>query len=109
MTSPTHQVCLRYQGQEYRFRASSQQTVLAAALEQGIPLPYSCRAGVCTTCAGRLSQGTVAQEAAMGISPDLQEQGYVLYCVAYPMSDLEGEAGQEDEVYELQFGAAHRS
>jgi ferredoxin len=40
----------------------------------------------------------------MGLSPDLQRQGYALLCVSYARSDLEVETQDEDEVYELQFG-----
>jgi ferredoxin len=38
----------------------------------------------------------------------LQNEGYVLLCVAYPRSDLEIETGKEDLVYERQFGQPTR-
>ena len=40
----------------------------------------------------------------MGVSPELQADGYALLCVSYPTSDLEIETEKEDEVYERQFG-----
>jgi hypothetical protein len=40
----------------------------------------------------------------MGVSPNLQKQGYVLLCVAKPLSDLKLETGKEDILYQLQFG-----
>jgi len=40
----------------------------------------------------------------MGLSLELQQQGYALLCVSYPLSDLVVETQDEDEVYELQFG-----
>jgi ferredoxin len=46
-----------------------------------LTLPSSCNAGVCTTCAAQLSQGSVEQGEGMGLSPDLQKEGYALLCV----------------------------
>ena len=40
----------------------------------------------------------------MGISLELQQQGYALLCVSYPRSDLKIETEKEDQVYHLQFG-----
>jgi ferredoxin len=40
----------------------------------------------------------------MGVKAELQDQGYALLCVAYPRSDLKLLAGQEDALYEAQFG-----
>ncbi|HEY9796774.1 MAG TPA: 2Fe-2S iron-sulfur cluster-binding protein, partial [Leptolyngbyaceae cyanobacterium] len=70
----------------------------------GIDLPNSCNAGVCTTCAAQLLEGTVEQSEGMGISPELQNEGYVLLCVAYARSDLKIESEKEDIVYQRQFG-----
>ncbi len=108
MTDTDHQVTLHHNDQVYTFTVPPHQTVLDAALDQGIELPFSCHAGVCTTCAGRIKQGQINQKEAMGVSPDLQAQGYALLCVSYAMSDLEVESGKEDELYELQFGAAQK-
>lgn len=78
--------------------------ILQSAEEQGVTLPFSCRNGACTTCAVRVKSGELYQPEAMGLSPDLREQGYALLCVSYPRSDLMVETQDEDEVYELQFG-----
>ncbi len=99
-----YQVTLHHRGQTYQFPASGTQTVLQAALEQGIELPFSCLAGVCTTCAGRIRSGSVSQPDAM-IAPTLKDQGFALLCVAYATSDLVVETDQEEEVYRLQFGS----
>jgi ferredoxin len=83
---------------------SDNQTILQAALDAGIDLPNSCNAGVCTTCAAKLSEGVVSQEDGMGLSPDLQKEGYALLCVAYPRSNIKLKSSQEDVVYQRQFG-----
>lgn len=80
------------------------QYILQTAEAQDVEPPFSCRNGACTSCAVRIIEGQVFQPEAMGLSPELQKQGYALLCVSYPRSDLIVETQDEDEVYELQFG-----
>lgn len=91
-------------GVSHTFTCSDDQTVLAAAEAAGVELPSSCCSGVCTTCAAKLRSGTVHQPDAMGVKAELQQEGYALLCVACPRSDLEVLGGQEDALYEAQFG-----
>jgi ferredoxin len=100
----TYTVKIQHEGEEHTILVPENQTVLTAAQEAGIELPSSCLAGVCTTCAALIKSGTVEQGEGMGISPDLQKEGYALLCVAYPTSDLVIESGKEDIVYNKQFG-----
>ncbi len=82
----------------------SDRYILHSAEDRGLELPFSCRNGACTACAVRVKSGQLSQPEAMGLSPQLQSQGYALLCVSYACSDLEVETQDEDEVYELQFG-----
>jgi ferredoxin len=102
--SDTYTVVCEINGTSHSFSCSAEQTVLAAAEAAGVDLPSSCCSGVCTTCAARIHEGTVHQPDAMGVKAELQEQGYALLCVAFPRSDLKLTAGQEDALYEAQFG-----
>ncbi|MEL6159684.1 MAG: 2Fe-2S iron-sulfur cluster-binding protein [Cyanobacteria bacterium J06623_5] len=94
----------RQKGVTYSVQVPSDRYILQTAENQTAELPYSCRNGACTACAVRVLSGELHQPEAMGLSPDLREEGYALLCVSYPRSDLEVETQDEDEVYELQFG-----
>ncbi|MFN6309805.1 MAG: 2Fe-2S iron-sulfur cluster-binding protein [Microcystis sp.] len=100
----THKVEISHLGKIQTIEVRKDQTILQAAYDAGIDLPSSCNAGVCTTCAAQLSQGSVEQGEGMGLSPDLQKEGYALLCVAYPRSDIKLESGKEEVVYQRQFG-----
>ena len=101
--SKTYTVEIHHQGNSHTIQVFEDQTVLQAAEDAGIDLPNSCNAGVCTTCAAKILEGTVNQTEGMGVSPELQAEGYALLCVAYPLSDLKVESDKEDEVYHRQF------
>ncbi len=104
--SNTYTVGINHQGQSYTIEVPEDKTILQAADEAGIDLPNSCNAGVCTTCAAQIiGEGEVDQTDGMGVSNELQKEGYVLLCVAYPRSNLKIESGKEEEVYQRQFGA----
>jgi len=101
----TYTVKINHQGTTSTIQVPADKTILKAAIEAGIDLPSSCNAGVCTTCAAKITNGgQVNQSEGMGISPELQKAGYVLLCIAYPLGDLEITSEQEDIVYEKQFG-----
>lgn len=89
----------------YHTRTVPEDNYILHSLEsQDTELPFSCRNGACTTCAVRVISGDLYQPEAMGLSLELQKQGYALLCVSYPRSNLVVETQDEDEVYELQFG-----
>ncbi len=79
-------VTVIYEGTEYKFPVAPHQTILEAALELDIDLPYSCQAGMCTACLGKCVSGTVKLDEEDGLSPAELKAGYVLTCVAHPAS-----------------------
>lgn len=74
----------------HQFAASDDQNLLDAALAAGIVLPYSCRAGACSSCKGKVLEGRY--DAGLAPAQVLQaeeiEQGYTLLCQAHPLSDM---------------------
>ncbi|HEY9658140.1 MAG TPA: 2Fe-2S iron-sulfur cluster-binding protein [Allocoleopsis sp.] len=105
----TYTVEIHHQGKIHTLTVAEDQTILAAANDAGLDLPSSCNAGVCTTCAAQVLEGSVDQTDGMGVSPALQAQGYALLCVSYPRSDLKIETEKEETVYQLQFGQFQES
>jgi len=73
------------------FRAQPKETLLQAALSQGIAFPHDCRAGGCGTCKCRLTKGKVKEltDKSYLLSAEELRDNYVLACQSIPLGDVE--------------------
>ena len=75
------------------FTAAPKETLLQAALNQGLAFPHSCRAGGCGSCKCRLVKGKVKEltDKSYLLSAEEIRDNYVLACQSVPQSDVEVE------------------
>ncbi len=79
-------VTIMYEGAEYKVAVPANKTILEAALDNDIDLPYSCQSGMCTACMGKCVSGKVQLDEEDGLSETEIKQGYVLTCVGHPLT-----------------------
>ena len=78
------------------FQAQGAETILAAAIRQGVGLPYGCKDGACGSCKCKMLQGSVqhGQHSDKALSAEEESQGYVLTCCATAQSPVTLESRQ---------------
>jgi len=72
---------------EVSFEMSQKQTILDAALKQGIDAPYSCQGGICSSCLARVTAGTAEMTKNSILTDKEIASGLILTCQAHPTSE----------------------
>ena len=84
---------------EVSFQCPDDEYILDAAEQAGILMSYSCRAGECSSCVGRLIQGTLDQSDQSFLDEEQIKDKYALLCVAYATSNLIVKTDCEKELW----------
>lgn len=80
------EVLLHFYEQSNLLEVGVGKSILAAALEDRIPLPHSCKAGTCGICAARLTAGKVTMLNNFSLRKSDLEAGLILLCQSYPLT-----------------------
>ena len=83
---------------EESFECPEDVYILDQAEEEGIELPYSCRAGSCSSCAGKVIDGSIDQSDQAFLDEDQTGDGFCLTCVTYATSDVTIKTHCEDDL-----------
>src|SRR3569833_2028053 len=84
---PPGKVRIHFNGEVYDITTGENQSILQAALQNDIQLPYSCRVGSCSTCSAICKSGKVAMSANEVLTDSDLAAGWVLTCTGHPVSD----------------------
>ncbi len=100
----TYRITLANQNDE-TYEVDHRRPLLESLRERGVDLPYGCKYGGCITCAAKLIEGTVNQQAQVALNNRQLANGYIILCVARPTSDCTLEIGVEshDTLYRNPF------
>lgn len=87
---PASPKTVHIEGLDTPLSVQPKETILQAALRQGVRFPHSCRVGGCATCKCQLKNGKVKEltESSYVLSDQDLEQGYILACQSVPKTDL---------------------
>ena len=87
------------------YAVDDRRPLLETLRDQSVDLPYGCRYGGCITCAAKLLAGEVDQRRQVALNNRQINNGYVLLCIARPLSDCTFEIGTEshDKLYRNPF------
>ncbi|MCL9777408.1 2Fe-2S iron-sulfur cluster-binding protein [Vibrio methylphosphonaticus] len=81
--------------QNLTFIVANGQSILDAALDQGVAFPHRCKVGACASCLCRISKGQVSYDLEPMLTENEKQQGWMFTCLAHAESDLVITFGEE--------------
>ena len=84
---PPRTIRIKYKNELHDLAVGENQSILQAALQNNVPLPYSCRNGVCATCTAKCSSGKVEMIKNDVLTDADIAEGWILTCTGHPVSD----------------------
>lgn len=80
-------VKINFRGELHDITVGENQSILQAALQNNIQLPYSCRAGICSTCMAKCKNGKVTMTENDVLTDSDLAEGWILTCTGHPVED----------------------
>lgn len=84
---PPRRIRIHFNKETYDLVVGENQSILQAALQNNIPLPYSCRVGDCSTCSARCKSGEVDMVKNNILTDADLAKGWILTCTGHPLTD----------------------
>lgn len=84
---PPRKMRIYFKNEWHDLQAGENQSILQAALQNNIPLPYSCRSGACSACFAQCTKGQVEVTSNEVLTPEDIKNGYILTCTGHPLTD----------------------
>lgn len=85
-TPSTSEITIIYDDEKEVFKMSSETSILEAALDRDLDVPYSCQGGVCTSCMAKVTSGEVMMKNNSVLTDEEIEEGFILTCQAHPVT-----------------------
>lgn len=80
-------VTIKLNNETHQIQVRGDQSILQKAMSENLPLPYSCRSGMCSSCKGTCISGTIKMIDGHLLTPEDVAKGDILTCVSYPESE----------------------
>ncbi|WP_303317915.1 ferredoxin--NADP reductase [Flavivirga abyssicola] len=80
-------VTLKVEGEAHQIQVRGDKSILEQAMSESIVIPYSCRAGMCSSCRAKCISGEVMMTEGHLLPDSDVENGDILTCISYPVSE----------------------